>query len=163
MLVAYLEFDADLTMVAVARVFVARTLAEWELESLVDDASLVASELVTNSILHSRTSVRLTLRSDGLNFVRVEVYDENTRVPVHCPPPSDATSGRGLSLVDATATRWGTDRLADGKTVWAEIGLRPGEVDIDLVRAQSRQDGSSGGSRTAAGPHALTREDFASA
>ena len=150
MLVAYLEFDADLTMVAVARVFVRRTLAEWELDRLIDDACLVASELVTNSVLHSRTAIRLTLRSDGFNFVRLEVFDENTRVPVHHPPPTDATSGRGLSLVDATATRWGTDRLAEGKTVWAEIGARPGEVDIDLVSEHSR-DGTSGGSRPGGG------------
>ena len=162
LLVAYLEFDADLTMVAVARLFVARTMAEWELESLIDDARLVTSELVANAVLHSRTSIRLTLRSDGLDFVRIEVFDENTRVPMYCPPPPDATSGRGLSLVAAAASRWGTERHPHGKTVWAEIGVRPGDVEVDLTAEQARQDGTSGGSPAARLSYGA-RGDFAPA
>jgi hypothetical protein len=41
----------------------------------------------------------------------------------------DATTGRGLLLVDALADAWGVDRgdgLADvGKTVWVELALSP--------------------------------------
>jgi hypothetical protein len=37
--------------------------------------------------------------------------------------PPAATSGRGLSLVDALASEWGVHPSPPGKTVWFELRL----------------------------------------
>ena len=39
--------------------------------------------------------------------------------------PLDATSGRGLALVQSLADNWGIERTPVGKTVWFEIPLLP--------------------------------------
>jgi hypothetical protein len=108
-------------VVGVARRFVAHTLAEWELHTFVHDAELITSELVSNGVLHARTVLRLRLRSDGLRWLRIEVYDQNSRLPRLAPCPEDATSGRGLALVEGLGSAWGVVRERDGKIVWAEL------------------------------------------
>lgn len=80
------------------------------------------TELASNAVLHARTQFRLTLRSNGFDFLRIEVRDESTRMPSPAGTPPEATSGRGLAVVSAIAASWGTQRDGDGKVVWAEIG-----------------------------------------
>jgi len=50
------------------------------------------------------------------------VRDQSQDMPAMRDAPSTATSGRGLGLVAALATRWGADLTADGKVVSAELG-----------------------------------------
>ncbi len=119
-----LDFESEPALVRVARTFVRRTLCEWELDALVDDAELVTSELASNAVLHARTEIHLTLRSDGAAWLRIEVEDDNSRMPTQLACPHDATSGRGLAIVEAVAGSWGVARNGDGKTVWAELGQR---------------------------------------
>lgn len=148
-----LEFESDPEMVAVARRFVRDRLAAWEATDHVEGAVLVASELVTNAVLHARTAVTLRVDTDGPT-VRIEVFDENPRLPVAGPCPPDATSGRGLSLIAALADAWGMENRGDGKVVWAEIGApEPDGPDdcLDVSGADSaeealRQIGRSGSS-----------------
>jgi anti-sigma regulatory factor (Ser/Thr protein kinase) len=116
-----LELDSSPEYVASAREFVRSRLVSWEATDWLADAVLVASELVSNAILHARTAIELKLSCD-LSTVRVEVYDENTRVPVVAGCPVDATSGRGLALVAALSSAWGIEHYGEGKIVWAEIG-----------------------------------------
>ncbi|MER6996972.1 ATP-binding protein [Streptomyces sp. NPDC000410] len=93
-----------------------------------DAAALLVSELATNAITHARVpgrdfQLRLALTATTL---RIEVSDARAdRTPTSGPttPAPDSETGRGLILVEALATRWGTaDRLV-GKTVWAELVL----------------------------------------
>lgn len=121
---ACLDFESEAALVRGARSFVARTLREWELGTFVDDALLVASELASNAVLHACTEVHLTLRSDGAAWVRIAVRDHDSRMPIQLACPSDATSGRGLAIVERLAVSWGVARNGDGKTVWAELGDR---------------------------------------
>ena len=116
-----LEFESDPAMVVAARQFVRERLMAWKAAQHADTAALVASELVTNAVLHARTAVTLRVQIEGPT-VRIEVFDENPRLPVVAPCPPDATSGRGLALVTASATAWGMEHRGDGKVVWAEIG-----------------------------------------
>jgi anti-sigma regulatory factor (Ser/Thr protein kinase) len=116
-----LEFESQPELVVAARQFVRDRLSAWEVTDHVDAAVLVASELVTNAILHARTAVSLRVQVEG-STVRIEVYDENPRLPVLAPCPPEATSGRGLALVAALAGAWGMENRGDGKVVWAEIG-----------------------------------------
>ena len=94
--------------------------AEHGLDTARDVAVLLASELVTNVVLHARTEfeLRVALRPDRL---RVEVCDMIPAPPtIRTPVPSDF-SGRGLGLLAALAGRWGVDTGADGKSVWFEL------------------------------------------
>jgi anti-sigma regulatory factor (Ser/Thr protein kinase) len=120
---ACLDFDSDPARVRLARSFVARTLRKWKLGALVDDAQLVVSELASNAVLHSGGEVRVTLRSDGKSWVRIGLRDDNPLLPVPGTFSYDATSGRGLSMVEALSTRWGVGREGRGKTVWAELAV----------------------------------------
>jgi anti-sigma regulatory factor (Ser/Thr protein kinase) len=91
---------------------------------LVDDAMLVASELVTNALRHGRPPIALSLTQlpDG---VRIAVADEgeNRPAPALNMPTIDRPTGRGLLIVAATVRRWGITPHDDGpgKTVWAEL------------------------------------------
>jgi anti-sigma regulatory factor (Ser/Thr protein kinase) len=116
-----LEFESDPQMAVVARQFVRDRLEIWEATSHIDTAVLVTSELVTNAVLHARTAVTLRLAMTG-DLIRIEVFDENPRLPVLVPCPPEATSGRGLALISALSSAWGMEHRDGGKTVWAEIG-----------------------------------------
>ena len=86
----------------------------------VDDAVLVADELVCNAQRHGSSPrvCRLTLTGQR---VRIEV-DDTSPDPVRQRTP-DRYGGRGLLLVDQLATAWGVRRYPDHKTVWAELAL----------------------------------------
>jgi anti-sigma regulatory factor (Ser/Thr protein kinase) len=116
-----LNLESDPHLVAVAREFVRSRLVAWELADLVDDAVLVASELVTNAVLHARTAIQLRLQCKSASL-RVEVFDENPRLPMTPSCPPEATSGRGLALVSKVAGSWGIEHRDEGKAVWAELG-----------------------------------------
>lgn len=100
-----------------ARTFTAATLNIWGLACLVDGVNLAVTELVTNAVLHARTTMRLTLTlADGR--LRVDVQDYSPALPVRSDPGLDATGGRGLLLVEALAEAWGVDLRGPGKVVW---------------------------------------------
>lgn len=103
--------------VAEGRRFVARTLAEWGCPELVPDAGLLVSETVTNAVRHSRTPVELKLSLTGAELT-VETVDDNCNPPQQREAEDTEESGRGLNLVDALASEWGSRIGATGKTVW---------------------------------------------
>lgn len=121
--VATMRLEGDAASAREARRFVADTLADWERREREGDVTLVASELVTNALLHAPgTPPVLVLRSrDGA--LRVEVIDGSSSIP-HSRPPGDGTgmTGRGLHLVDGVADAWGATVLDVGKATWAEFG-----------------------------------------
>lgn len=82
---------------------------------------LLASELVTNALLYAqgRITLRITPHDD---VVRVGVHDANHVDVRPKQVPVEATSGRGLALVEQLAAAWGVDVLeGDGKEVWFEV------------------------------------------
>jgi len=105
-----------------ARAFVADELRGWGLDSAVDDATLLVSEVVTSAVLHVRAPVDLVVRKVRA-AVRVEVLDHGPRSSPPLDPSFEAAVGRGFSLVEAVASRWGIDETGDGRNVWFEIAL----------------------------------------
>ncbi|WP_327582816.1 ATP-binding protein [Nonomuraea sp. NBC_00507] len=92
---------------------------------LYDDVVLLTSELATNAILHTRSgaggsfTVAVT-HSDSA--VRVCVSDAGSDgPPCVCRTSTQATSGRGLPLIEAISHRWGFTREAGSTTVWFEL------------------------------------------
>jgi anti-sigma regulatory factor (Ser/Thr protein kinase) len=105
-----------------ARRFVSDTLAQWGDEPYVEAASLLVSDLVTNAVLHAGSAVEVVVGHDGRHAnLRIEVHDSSLRSPRMGGFDLDATSGRGLALVDAISDRWGVENDADGKKIWFEI------------------------------------------
>jgi anti-sigma regulatory factor (Ser/Thr protein kinase) len=110
-------------------------------DDLLDSALLLVTELVTNVVVHAGTSATVDVRQEGPG-VRVGVADRHPvrigmarvkKVDVPRPPsafPEEADfgadglreDGRGLALVDALATSWGTEHHRGGKTVWFRLG-----------------------------------------
>ncbi len=138
-MVVSVEFESDPRLVATARAFVRTRLEQWEVAEHIDSAVLVASELVTNAVLHARTAIKLTVALAG-EKVRIEVHDQNSRQPMIAATDLNATSGRGLSMVNLIARSWGVENHPDGKILWAELGpLRPEPAEdcIDLRQADT--------------------------
>lgn len=102
-----------------ARRFVREALAGWQRPDLVDDVVLLTCELVTNAIVHarSRSTLRITLVADR---VRVTVEDPGRETPRMDDAGRQHVSGRGLHLVEALATSWGTVAAPRRKAVWFE-------------------------------------------
>lgn len=105
-----------------ARAFVAEQLRAWDLGPAVDDSALLVSEVVTDAVLRVRLPVELVVRKVR-SAVRVEVFEHGRRSPKPLYPDIETTTGRGISLVQAVAGRWGIDDIDDGRTVWFEIPL----------------------------------------
>ena len=109
-----------------ARRFIDTTLQLWECASLVEPVALLANELVTNAILHARSDVALTVRLSP-SRLRVEVADESEEQPQLRSATVEATSGRGLAVVESIASAWGVEhRLGEGKVVWFEVPVDGG-------------------------------------
>ena len=87
---------------------------------VVERATLLVSELVTNTVVHTfSSSVEITVRSSPV--VRVEVRDWSDGLPEMLSTRPRDPPGHGLSVVEALASRWGVDPLPDGKAVWIEF------------------------------------------
>jgi len=83
--------------------------------------SLLASEVVTNSIQHAGTASEIRVAAVlEANFARVEVLDAGEGFD---PEARHESSGFGLRLLDKLATRWGVER-ARGTLVWFEVDRR---------------------------------------
>lgn len=61
---------------SLARSLLRRCLTDWGLSALRDDASIVTSELVTNGIMHAKTSLLMGLCCDG-GWLEVSVEDDS--------------------------------------------------------------------------------------
>jgi anti-sigma regulatory factor (Ser/Thr protein kinase) len=110
-----------------ARAAIADVLLDSLPAERVQDGQLLVSELVTNSVLHagltSTDSISLVVTIDDLH-VRIAVSDRGggfERGPEAVERPFGLwETGRGLSLVELLADRWGTG-AGDGSEVWFEI------------------------------------------
>jgi anti-anti-sigma factor len=119
---ARLTLGPVLTAAAAGRQFVAEVCGHWELQALAEPAALVASELVTNAVVHANTALELRVELRG-DLLHLAVRDGSPRLLrlVTIPDP-EAEGGRGLWLVEQLARAWGVNRHPDGgKVVWAVL------------------------------------------
>lgn len=101
-------------------------------DSVVDDAVLILSELLSNAWRHGRPlghteigdgDIRAAWQVDKSGKLTVEVTDGGgpTR-PVSSTPSVTARGGRGLNIITALAQDWGVRDSASGEvTVWALV------------------------------------------
>ncbi|MFF1682371.1 ATP-binding protein [Streptomyces sp. NPDC058256] len=112
-------------------------------ETVIDDAVLILSELLSNACRHGRPlgdalagdgDVRAAWRVDPSGRLTVEVTDGGgpTR-PVPATPSVTARGGRGLNIITALAKDWGVRDDVHGEvTVWVVVQ--------DNVKAARRHD-----------------------
>jgi anti-anti-sigma factor len=121
------ELPGDSSSPRQARALIRSACTDWRIEALVSDATMVATELVTNAVEHARTAARLILRIDDTALhiaVRDRhVADDATLQHLRAVP----AAGHGLQMVAAVSRVHGVTPHSDGKTVWAAIGLDPAE------------------------------------
>jgi anti-sigma regulatory factor (Ser/Thr protein kinase) len=106
---------------AVSRWLDGRAYAEF----LRDDACLLVSELVTNSVLHADQPAGAPVHITGFalnGVVRVEVEDRGEG-PVRRRAADPLDGGFGLQLLDLLAARWGVTH-EQGTRVWFELAAR---------------------------------------
>ena len=85
-----------------------------------DTVALLVSEVVTNALVHGTGQVRVRVLPLGRG-VRIEVHDGSAQPPALRRASPDDEGGRGIALVERLADRWGSEPLAEGKTVWFEL------------------------------------------
>lgn len=118
---ASLTLPAELSSVGDARRFLRGVLADWGSDDFELGGTQVLTELATNAALHARSAytVHLVLEPHAL---LIEVSDSSTVRPQHRHYGTDATTGRGIALVEALSTAWGVEASPTGKTVWCRVG-----------------------------------------
>jgi serine/threonine-protein kinase RsbW len=111
---------------AAARAAVTAWMAGHVSETMLTDAQLLVSELVTNSVRHAEApadapvSVRAQIRADVLCL---EVEDGGTSGSIgRRAADLSYGGGFGLNVVEVVSRRWGVDRDA-GTRVWAELAF----------------------------------------
>lgn len=104
-----------------ARAFVAESLQQWHLDNLIESASLVVSEVVTNAVIHARSDADLLIERMP-TALRISVTDRGSGL-VSQPGTSVSDGGRGLLIVQQLSTSWGAEPTGDGNRVWAELPI----------------------------------------
>ncbi|MFD4947020.1 ATP-binding protein [Streptomyces sp. NPDC058239] len=111
--------------VAGARRLTRARLDEWRLDDDTHEAAiLIVSELVTNAVVHTE-SARVVCELHCLDGrLRIAVQDQGHQPggPQLCRTADDE-HGRGLLLVDAMSSSWGSRDAGygSGRIVWAEL------------------------------------------
>jgi anti-sigma regulatory factor (Ser/Thr protein kinase) len=103
-----------------ARELAAAACSQWGCSHLVPTATLVASELTTNAVVHAGTELEVSISRFGPR-IRVAVRDHSNRPPTPRSVEPEAPSGRGMLLVAALSTSWGVLLAQGGKVVWAVL------------------------------------------
>jgi anti-sigma regulatory factor (Ser/Thr protein kinase) len=134
-----MKFAATLTAPGLARCFVEHELRAWMLpENVVDDAKLVVTELVTNSVeftgfahpnptyadLEHVAIIAVQIRVEDRSLF-VEVWDNGQEARYPPPLREEGECGRGLTIVRGLAVSMGHGSRTDGQLVWAELDAGP--------------------------------------
>ncbi|MFD3618706.1 ATP-binding protein [Streptomyces sp. NPDC058676] len=116
---------ADAHRVRVLRRIAAAQVRYYGLEDLIDEVTLLVSELVTNAVLHSgtvRVGLVMAVR-DG--FLHIDVIDGMAGHGAPRRVSANAESGRGLALVETVVKEcggtWGTSDA--GAKTWCRLAV----------------------------------------
>ncbi|GAB2710808.1 ATP-binding protein [Kitasatospora kifunensis] len=113
-----------------ARLFVQESLTSWGITSSSDTmetARLLASEMVTNAVIHSDSlAVFVNVSAIGETVsIGVADYGRSGQGIRDRAPGLMDEGGRGIALVKHLSTRWGHQDYQFGRHVWAEFVLPP--------------------------------------
>jgi serine/threonine-protein kinase RsbW len=121
---------------AEARAQVRAALRAWDIPVDHDIAIMLTSDLVTNAIRYGYgETVTLAIRCSR-SQLRIDVYDKSRYPPAGADEPADADGGRGLVLVAALSSDWGSFRTPAGKAMYFTLTYPP-DLPLDGDRATS--------------------------
>lgn len=106
-----------------ARRLVLAVVRGWDLQltsETLEELALLCSEIIANAVRHTTGPSTLTVLWTG-SRLRVEVTDTAPGLPAPRGCTLNAEGGRGLMLIAAIATDWGTTPTPTGKAVWFEM------------------------------------------
>jgi hypothetical protein len=114
------DLEPEVSAARQCREAITAACARWGQDELAEPACIVVTELVNNVVAHARTPMVVLIATLG-NTMSVAVRDRSTATPSFAGALASPTAagGRGMLLIDAGASRWGSLSLADGKVVWA--------------------------------------------
>jgi anti-sigma regulatory factor (Ser/Thr protein kinase) len=119
-----LELAPEPRSPSVARKLVLAAFAKWDFdESAAQDAALIATELVTNAIIHAGpTAIVLTIAKRGKS-VELRVADDGHGTVELRPVRPGSVTGRGLHFLDVLSLDWTVEPATSGrgKTVVAQL------------------------------------------
>lgn len=119
---ARVELEPAMAACSEARSFILATLFSWGRRPAIPLIELVATELVSNAVVHAHGEVGVFLALDG-DQLSIEVSDSAPdKIPVLYDVPR-GEHGYGLRIVDQLSERWGYDTEVDRKKVWASLDL----------------------------------------
>ncbi|GAA3161059.1 hypothetical protein GCM10010466_59980 [Planomonospora alba] len=111
---------------AVARQYLSSDLQEWGVcETVIDDAVLVVSELLSNALRHAHPlpsgQIKVSWQcTDG--HVEVAVSDGGSATEPRAGRAAlSSLGGRGLGIVEYLTDNWGVRHDGDVTTVWALV------------------------------------------
>jgi anti-sigma regulatory factor (Ser/Thr protein kinase) len=115
--------------------FVTEQCDRLGMTELAETARLLASELVTNVVVHTQAEPTIAVASTCGRLL-VEVRDDDAALPADPGDPAAeiglASGGRGLTLVAQMAEDWGVRPIeGDGKGIW--FSLLPGQPPPDAA------------------------------
>ncbi|MEV8548804.1 ATP-binding protein [Streptomyces glaucescens] len=118
----------DVRAVTVCRRTLRLILTMHGLIGRVDVAELLATELVSNAVRHTKGPAALRVRWAPPGTLRIGAWDadpEPPEAPVTFDRATELEEGRGLALVRACSDLWGWQPLSRfgnrGKYVWCEL------------------------------------------
>ena len=110
---------------AEARSQVRVAIRDWKIPVDPDIALLLASDLVTNAIMHGAgETLTLAIRCSR-GYLRIDVCDQSRALPLGTDGPADMDAGRLLVLVAALSTEWGSFRTPAGKAMYFTLAFPP--------------------------------------
>lgn len=119
---ASLTLPMDAVAAARSRAFVEQAHCRTHAASVLDDARLLISELVSNAVRHGSPPITTEIECRGSAGLHVRVSDAAPGAPVVRDADDDAVSGRGMRLVDLLSSAWGVEPGQAGKAVWFQLG-----------------------------------------
>lgn len=134
-----MELQALPARIGQVRRIVSAQLRYWHLDSLIDEAALGVTELLTNVHRHAEPDKLCTVEIELLlDRLTVSVHDHDPRLPVLRDADITETCGRGLALVAAVSESWGARPHGEsGKVVWFTLPA-PSEEPVEPVAVPSR-------------------------
>ena len=119
-------FDLDPTSIRAVRSFVRAMAVQSGADP--DAAALLATELAANAVVHANTDFEVRI-PERVEVFRVEVVNDVPEMLAALKEPS-VEGGRGLHIVDALSTCWGSEVRGAEKVVWFELGTSRHDSDV---------------------------------
>jgi GAF domain-containing protein len=110
--------------IAGAREELRAIMHDWAVPDQVDATVLLATELLTNVLVHTDQAAALVATMSGQagsRRLRLEVADGSDELAHRRSPGEMASSGRGLILLELLSDCWGMEPRGEGKSLWFEL------------------------------------------